>query len=1060
MKSFTKTITLVTLLLLCAPTFAQRKPKYISPNNDGVQDTLEIPLRISDKRFILAWSLVVQDTKGNVVRTIENKTTLPEKVTFKSFFKQLVTPKKGVEIPEKVLWNGRMDNGETAPDGTYYYYFTASDDNGNTGRTDTYEVIVDTTPPQITLTQPTDKIFGEGAKTEFTIRQSGSKEDKWSATFSSLEGESVRSYTWEDSEPTTFNWNGTDNKGLPVKDGIYTYSITAKDRAGNVSEPALISNIVFSAEKPVTAITILGSKYFSPNTDSKISTVTFNVTVPEPPVKSGNKLTDWKVSIVDMSGKEHRSYGSANAKLPPEKIVFDGKDSSGKFLSDGQYQAQVSAKYLNGYEPPVAVSPVFMLDTSKPSAKISVSDKVFGAGAKSTLAINQSITPKKLAPVPSWTGTIYSSKDDSKIVKRFFQGEYPQETIFWNGLDFNGKVAPNGEYVFVLTGTDMAGNTGEIRSEPFSLDTTQATIMLATDSTAFSPNGDKVKDTITFTPVTQSGSGGIVKYVFKVTEVGSSIPLRTIQENRSVPQSIVWDGKNDSGTICKDGNYTATLEITSANASTALATTSAFALDTIAPSVTAETSWTSFSPNGNGEQKNLPVNVKDCSSEKVWNAEVKNSQGKVVKKYSWNGTIQSNGKNNFEWNGTDESGNIAPDGTYSITISSTDDAGNAFSKTLPNITLDTREVKAYITTEHDGISPNGDGVLEQQKFTLRPSVSDNIASWTFDVFDQNGNAVRTWSSSEQSAIPATIQWNGKDANGNVCEGIFTGKLNIAYKTGNKISASSSPFVCSATPPVLNVRTTPEYFSPDNDGTDDDLFIRLQGSTKGRISSWSFVIDDPTGRAFWKTNGTASITETIVWDGMSNIQKDANGMAERVQSAMDYPYTFTVKDNLGMSSTVKGIIPIDVLVIREGNVLKMAVPSIIFRSDNADFRVESSPGKKDGVTAAQAKNNERVLTRIAEILNKFKDYKVRIVGHANKTTDNQAEETEDNPQAWGPALIPLSERRAVFVRDYLSKRGVNTSRLSTVGKGGTELVVDWKDKSNNWKNRRVEFILEK
>ena len=184
------------------------------------------------------------------------------------------------------------------------------------------------------------------------------------------------------------------------------------------------------------------------------------------------------------------------------------------------------------------------------------------------------------------------------------------------------------------------------------------------------------------------------------------------------------------------------------------------------------------------------------------------------------------------------------------------------------------------------------------------------------------------------------------------------------------------------------------------------------------------------------------------------------MAERVQSAVDYPWVFTVKDNLGMTSTVQGIIPVDVLVIREGNVLKMAVPSIIFRPDNADFKVESAPGKRDGVTSEQAANNERILKRIAEILNKFKDYKITVVGHANRTSENEAEETQDNPRQWGPALIPLSQRRAEFVKSYLVDKGVSASRLSTQGKGGTELVADWRDKDQNWKNRRVEFILQK
>jgi len=98
--------------------------------------------------------------------------------------------------------------------------------------------------------------------------------------------------------------------------------------------------------------------------------------------------------------------------------------------------------------------------------------------------------------------------------------------------------------------------------------------------TAFSPNGDKVKDTISFTPVTHAGSGGIVKYVFKIAAAGSSAALKTMSESKSVPASFVWDGRDDKGALCSDGQYIASLEITSANASTASASTQAFALDT------------------------------------------------------------------------------------------------------------------------------------------------------------------------------------------------------------------------------------------------------------------------------------------------------------------------------------------------------------------------------------------------------------------------------------------------------------------------------------------------
>jgi flagellar hook assembly protein FlgD len=1046
-------------LLALPVSAADIAPKYISPNSDGVQDELVIPLHISESRYVESWSLIVEDASGKVVRTIGNKVALPEKLTFKSFFRQLFTPKHGVDVPSSVTWNGVLDNGETAPDGTYYYYFTATDDNGNTGKTDKYAVVVDTQAPSVKLEQPSDRIFGEGSKAEFMIRQSGSVEDEWVGQFKAADNSAVRRYSWKNTAPADFTWNGTGDSGAPLADGVYSYEIAATDRAGNKSAPASLTGIIFSAEKPATNITIDGSRYFSPKTDSPIASVRFTVLIPLPAANSGNRLSSWAVTIADENGKAYRVFDSSSSEVPPETIVFDGTDGKGTVLPDGKYKAKVTAKYLNGYEPVPVSSPVFVIDTTKPDAQIRIADKVFGAGAKSTLSISEMITPKPLAPVPSWTGKIYAAGDLTKAVKQYTLGEFPADTVVWNGFDDSGAIAPNGPYIFELSATDLAGNTGVIRSEPFSLDTTEATLMLASSSSAFSPNSDRAKDTITFTPVARAGSGGIVKYVFTVSNAAGK-KVKTVSESRTVPSSFVWDGKDDSGIICADGLYTASLEITSANASTASVTTPSFALDTKAPYLSAEIPWSVFSPDGDSSQDVIPVTVKDCTNEKTWTAEVRSAKGALVRKFTWNGTVQTDGKPGFVWNGTDESGNTAADGIYSIVISSTDDAGNTFTTSLANLTIDTREVKAYVTTELDGISPNGDGVADAQKFTIRTSVPDGIVSWHFDICAEDGTAIRGWSEKDSANVPASVVWDGLDASGKPAEGTFTGTLKIVYRNGSRVSVSSSPFVCSATPPVLSVKTAPEYFSPDNDGTDDDLFIRLSGTTKGKLSSWSFVINDPNGRVFWKTGGTASITERLVWDGLSNTQKDANGMAERVQSAMDYPWTFTATDSLGMTSQVTGAIPVDVLVIRDGNVLKMAVPSIIFRSDNADFKVESAPGKKDGVTAEQAAKNEKVLNRIAEILNKFKDYKVTITGHANRTTDEDAEETQDNPRRWGPALIPLSLKRAEFVKSYLVRKGVSSSRLSTDGKGGTEPVADWQDRNNNWKNRRVEFILEK
>ena len=147
---------------------------------------------------------------------------------------------------------------------------------------------------------------------------------------------------------------------------------------------------------------------------------------------------------------------------------------------------------------------------------------------------------------------------------------------------------------------------------------------------------------------------------------------------------------------------------------------------------------------------------------------------------------------------------------------------------------------------------------------------------------------------------------------------------------------------------------------------------------------------------------------------------------------DYPKTW--EDMVAVSEK---------LVIRDGDKLKIAVPSIIFRKNAADF---------DGLEQNVVDRNVKVLTRIAEILNKFPEYKVQVEGHANNTSGTEREEKED--------LIPLSGARADAVRKFLIGKGVARGRLSSVGIGGTKPIAARSDRDNWWKNRRVEFILIK
>lgn len=1039
---------LCVVLGMSFPAFSQKGRIYISPNNDGVQDQLEVPLSITDKRYIKEWQFIVENQSNDVVRRIGNKISHPEKITVKNFFSRLFSEKKGVDVPDTVIWDGSLDSGEIASDGIYFYYLTAIDDNGNVNTTKKYEVAVDNTPPVVNLAQPVsddDKIFGEGRKLEFNVEQFGSQEEVWTGSFLDTAGAVVRTFTWKANGPESFSWDGRDDHGIPVSDGVYIYNITATDLAGNTAPLTQITNIIYSAEKPSTNILVNGSRYFSPNGDSVQDTMLFDVTIPAgsgAPAGSrgetgGNRLVHWKIDIASTSGTVVRTF--SGEENPPVVLLFDGTDGNGRVLADGSYQAIVSAGYSNGYETPALRSPVFIVDTEAPSATVRSDSAIFspdGDGRLDTLRIYQEASLEK-----EWKGEIVD--ESGRVVRTYSFGGHPSESFLWEGLDSQGRLCNDGSYTYRLSSTDQAGNKGQTVSQAFELNTGTTEVILTVQPPAFSPNGDGVQDAVVLTPVIKSNSG-IASYDLQIKDA-SGATVKTFGGTGSLPSRISWNGLADNGERCGDGTYSAVLETLSKNGSMAKTLSQPFTMDTLVPEITVSTPYLLFSPDGDGNKDAVDFTV-ESSSEEKWVGRIESDKGDLVQELVWEGQVQT-----FQWDGTNDSGNLVADGNYRLTISSQDAAGNKAVASITGLQVDTRQGKVYLTADQNTLSPNGDGFKDQQKFNIRLTLTEGIDSWHFDIKNAAGAVVRSWNQDEYKDVPSTIVWDGLSAAAIPVEGSLTGNITINYAKGTVLTATTSPFVSSVTPPQLSVRTAPEYFSPDNDGVDDDLYIALGAVSAVPFKSWSFQVYDPeNGKVFWSRTGSGTVTERLVWDGRGN-----NG--ELVQSATDYPFVFSVSDELGMSSEIAGIISVDVLVLRIGDVLKMQVPSIIFRSDKADF-VGKDEDPQKGLEQSVIDNNVRVLKRIAEILNKFKDYTVRIEGHANNVTGTEAEET--STANGNIPLVPLSEARAETVRRMLVEFGVSSHRLTTVGMGGRNPIVPRDDRDNWWKNRRVEFILNK
>jgi flagellar motor protein MotB len=391
----------------------------------------------------------------------------------------------------------------------------------------------------------------------------------------------------------------------------------------------------------------------------------------------------------------------------------------------------------------------------------------------------------------------------------------------------------------------------------------------------------------------------------------------------------------------------------------------------------------------------------------------------------------------FLWDGRDDSGNIAPDGTYEYEVRSTDKAGNHTAVSVPGIVIDTRLTPVYIAALSKGFSPNGDGFMDTMKFSVFIVLNEDIATWSVSMVHSVAGTEATISG--KGALPTSLSWDGMIGGKSAPEGAYTAILRVAYAKGNTPTAQSFPFKLDVTPPVATITPAPDPFSPDNDGVDDELAIKLAVSDLSDIDRWDAVILDPAGHPFYKISGKGMPADRIMWNGLSD-------SGELVQAAEEYPFVLTVRDEFGNTGTSRVPLHVDVLVIREGDNLKVRISSITFVAETADYL---------GGTPDVAEKNRQIIKRLAEILKKFPGYRIRIEGHAVMVNwehpDLVADEQENE-------LIPLSKARAEAIKTALVKEGLNPARITTVGIGGSQPIVPFSDLENRWKDRRVEFIL--
>ena len=997
-------------------------PQWISPNNDGIKDSLGLPVRIVDNRFVYGYKFKIAAQDGTVVREIDNPDYRPESQGVQNVLDRLAAVKKGIPIPSTFVWDGRNGTGQVVPDGTYTFTITSWDENGNSATTASLPVYVKVTPPQLALQQVTGNnlIFapgGTGLKNALEITQTGSSDVVWTGKFVDSAGATAREIEWKNSAPQSFSWDGRDSSGKIAADGVYAYRVSATDLAGNTTSGSIENIIVNTRATPVHLG--INPAAFSPGTESAVQNMTFTFNVP---VRTD--VVSWSLTVLDAKGSAVRTI--AGGSDLPATYVFNGKTDAGSVLAEGIYHGALEVLYRNGHNPQ-ASSPAITVDLTPPAAKLTADVLVFSPNGDSLRA--DMIFHASASDEVVWNGTVKSS--NGTIVKSYSWVGKPDATITWDGREQNGRLAPDGTYAFDVNAVDKAGNAGSSNSVSFTLDTEKKQLSLTRDFDAFSPNG--ARNVIHLLPDLKT-TNGFVSYSFTVVDKSGSV-MKSEQGSTPPPGSIAWNGTKPDGSAAPEGSYRGELTASYSNGDRPSAATGWFSLITRLPKVEANADYLLFSPNGDGQKDTVTFTQSSSPSTSIWSGRLESSDGQTVREWRWPGAPAS-----VSWDGTDAFGNVVADGTYVYSIATTDEAGNAAKATVTGIVVDNRPTQAFVTVDSSGFSPNSDGVADTLSFSTLVTLADGIGSWELALVGSDGKTTKIFTGSG-SAPPRSILWDGRNTEGQTVEGSYVGRLTVTYLKGDIDVVSTRDLVLDVTAPQVTVNLSPTPFTPDNSGVGNTLSIGISVKAPVAIEKWSFEINDPTKQPFYDFSGNGTPANTLFWNGLS-----ATG--ELVQSVTDYPYVLRVQDVVGNTRIVTGVIPVGVLVMKDGD-------KYFIRVSNINFAPFSSALITERENPALYAQNRHVLDLIAATLKRYAGYNIGLVGNAVSVYWNDAAKSAIEQK---DVLIPLSLARATTVAQALAERGVAGDRMKTSGVGAANPIVPFSDAVNLWKDRRVDFVL--
>ncbi|TVQ37104.1 MAG: hypothetical protein EA384_12610 [Spirochaetaceae bacterium] len=430
-NSFVTTLEDIVLDRRSFPVNLTVSPLAFSPNDDGVQDSVRFVLRADAPDQIADIALAVKDARGTEMRRYG-----PDALA------------TGV-----VQFDGRDNAGRRLPEGWYTGELRVVYRNGYNPVVSSERFQLDVTPPQATV-RANWTVFspdGDGRRDTVTIAQNSRETLQWRGVITDQGGRTVREYHW-DGRLASVNWDGRDSAGELVPDGVYRYTLSATDAAGNSASFPVPRIVVDTRPTPVRVTPRRRS--FNPSAGAEHNVVEFDLTAT---VTDG--VSRWGFAVIDEIGNEVMRHQPADRNIVAETVVWDGTTPEGD-AAEGIYFGKLEVEYEKGNLAAEVTETPVRLDRSPPTIQVSLGRLPFQPvddELRNTLRIAVSVDDP--SGVREWWAEILDPMGNRfrRIPSRSFRNGVFQ----WDGTSETGEwVQSASDYTLVVHAEDNVGNRG------------------------------------------------------------------------------------------------------------------------------------------------------------------------------------------------------------------------------------------------------------------------------------------------------------------------------------------------------------------------------------------------------------------------------------------------------------------------------------------------------------------------------------------------------------------------------------------------------------------------